>query len=341
MDQSFDTNINDTSMTQRRNKKRKPPNYYQNPEYQAILITNEQENSDNFSKLKGSNNSSSASLTQGVEVSEANANKPVIETNEANEPLKINQEPEETVKLDETQIEVVIQEPKIEEPPVQEIVIIDNIPKIECEPVNEIIPQVEPVNSEIIKTEEKLEQTIEKLSIKENQVTENTQSSQNSNTSQSAASKSWSSLFKSNAAQAAAASTLTSTIPTVNSTNKPQSNQRTNSKTPLGASISLPISTSTNHIHLNGNSHTNGLSDTNTNDSLKILGNLFKQCDLKHSAPALQPRGIRNKQNWCYINAVRKFYMKHLDLGDRNLLCLIVTVLNHLTRCSILFFAKY
>lgn len=38
-------------------------------------------------------------------------------------------------------------------------------------------------------------------------------------------------------------------------------------------------------------------------DLLKSLGSLFKQCELKHSAPALQPRGLSNRNNWCYVNA--------------------------------------
>jgi len=56
---------------------------------------------------------------------------------------------------------------------------------------------------------------------------------------------------------------------------------------------------------------TNGHTEATTTDSevstpvevLMAMGNIFKQCELKHSAPALQPRGIRNKQSWCYINA--------------------------------------
>lgn len=43
--------------------------------------------------------------------------------------------------------------------------------------------------------------------------------------------------------------------------------------------------------------------EQNLSESFKTIGNLLKNCELKHSAPALQPRGIRNKQNWCYINA--------------------------------------
>ena len=39
-------------------------------------------------------------------------------------------------------------------------------------------------------------------------------------------------------------------------------------------------------------------------ESLRMLGNLFKSHELKHSAYALEPRGIINRQNWCYINAV-------------------------------------
>lgn len=45
-------------------------------------------------------------------------------------------------------------------------------------------------------------------------------------------------------------------------------------------------------------------SNTSSIESLQMLGDLFKNHELKHSAPALQPRGIINRQNWCYINAV-------------------------------------
>jgi len=45
------------------------------------------------------------------------------------------------------------------------------------------------------------------------------------------------------------------------------------------------------------------IDNTTPVDVLKAMGNILKQCELKHSAPALQPRGIRNKQSWCYINA--------------------------------------
>jgi hypothetical protein len=43
-------------------------------------------------------------------------------------------------------------------------------------------------------------------------------------------------------------------------------------------------------------------------ETLKTLGHMFKSYELKHSAPALQPRGLVNKSNWCYINAVSVFF---------------------------------
>ena len=80
--------------------------------------------------------------------------------------------------------------------------------------------------------------------------------------------------------------------------------------------------------HLNGNSGNNNnnnnrknsssvqdVADTSNREVLKTLGNMLKMCELKHSAPALQPRGIRNKQNWCYINAVSKRKKKILIHG--------------------------
>ena len=72
----------------------------------------------------------------------------------------------------------------------------------------------------------------------------------------------------------------------------------------------------TKATNINKNTQTSATTTTTTNtqnnqqkpsDILKSLGDVFKQCELKHSAPALQPRGIKNKSNWCYVNAVNPF----------------------------------
>jgi len=78
--------------------------------------------------------------------------------------------------------------------------------------------------------------------------------------------------------------------------------------------VQKPAVLNSNQQPVNGHSSSSSVSSlaeqsaspittTSSSDSLKTLGNFFKSCELKHSAPALQPRGIRNKQNWCYVNA--------------------------------------
>ena len=128
--------------------------------------------------------------------------------------------------------------------------------------------------------------------------------------SSSSSNKSWSSLFRSSAA------------PTSAPVTQQQQNNNVQSQSKSGSkNKSLPVSNS--HGHLNGTTtttttnssnetlpvnetvvNTNSKISNNNNDSmLKMLGNVFKDCQLKHSAPALQPRGIRNRANWCYVNA--------------------------------------
>jgi ubiquitin carboxyl-terminal hydrolase 10 len=112
----------------------------------------------------------------------------------------------------------------------------------------------------------------------------------------------WSSLFKSQQAAAAAAAAADAAASQQSSTSK--------LKVPATATPGKPNATNSVASSLPVNSHaqTNGHSSDHTDhsksaDALKSLGNLFKDCQLKHSAPALQPRGLRNKQNWCYVNA--------------------------------------
>jgi len=125
---------------------------------------------------------------------------------------------------------------------------------------------------------------------------------------------SWATLFKS----------------TNGSDNSSQSNQ---SKPAVGNNQEKKNGTASKKMnnvdHLNGNSGNNNnnnnnrknsssvqdVADTSNREVLKTLGNMLKMCELKHSAPALQPRGIRNKQNWCYINAVSKRKKKILIHG--------------------------
>jgi hypothetical protein len=114
----------------------------------------------------------------------------------------------------------------------------------------------------------------------------------------------WSSLFRNQAAAAAAATPQQSTTSKVN---KPIAGK---AAAVAANSSSLPVNS---HAHTNGNSdhhsqstdnsHVTSTNNSKSHDVLKNLGALFKECQLKHSAPALQPRGIHNRQNWCYVNA--------------------------------------
>lgn len=96
---------------------------------------------------------------------------------------------------------------------------------------------------------------------------------------------SWSTLFKNN-----------SSSTTNNQRPQPQKNTKME-VFPMAPSTSASVVT-------NGHADSHPSVEPVSIDGLRMLGHMFKQCELKHSAPALQPRGIRNKQNWCYINAV-------------------------------------
>ena len=105
------------------------------------------------------------------------------------------------------------------------------------------------------------------------------------------ANKSWSSLFKSKQQQQQNTSQKNQAKPVqVAKPNAPQQSNSSYSQSSSSSSISAIISSNPDNLQ-------------NLNESFKTIGNLLKSCELKHSAPALQPRGIRNRQNWCYINA--------------------------------------
>lgn len=46
-----------------------------------------------------------------------------------------------------------------------------------------------------------------------------------------------------------------------------------------------------------------GQGEPASQEVMRSLGSVLKQCELKHSAPALTPRGLSNRSNWCYVNA--------------------------------------
>lgn len=120
-----------------------------------------------------------------------------------------------------------------------------------------------------------------------------------STTTTSSKPSAWSSLFKSSAA------TTTSQQQQTNSS-KQNGQKPATPKTPTTSSSSSTnlngTGTSSSAASVSGDSEQDRTSVTNL-DVLKNLGTLLKQCELKHSAPALQPRGLSNRNNWCYVNA--------------------------------------
>lgn len=107
---------------------------------------------------------------------------------------------------------------------------------------------------------------------------------------------SWSSLFKSSQPST-----------TVSSSNKQPVVSSSSKQVVKAASTSTSTSTTTTHLNGGGATHNDSTTPVVVSKQadalLKSLGAIFKDCSLKHSAPALQPRGIRNKNNWCYVNA--------------------------------------
>ena len=284
MDQSTDklseTSQLDTSMQQaqsasneqqRRNKKRKPPNYYQSAEYAAIIKQN-----DDLLKSK-----------QQLEQNQINANK---NNEDINSKLNHNSQivNNEIIEADSC------------------FDFSDRLADVKLNDANTKINNhhhpVDVVQVDLNKNND------ESNKIKQAEPTTSTSTSETTSTASSTkpASSPWSSLFKSAAAAEAAAAQQTS-----NAKISTQKSSSSSSKQPLTASVSSPATTSNStsstnsHAHLNGHSNESSTNNNNSNSSdvLKVLGTFFKQCELKHSAPALQPRGIRNRQNWCYVNA--------------------------------------
>ena len=110
----------------------------------------------------------------------------------------------------------------------------------------------------------------------------------------------WSSLFKSSA------TTSTSQQQQQTNSSKQNGQKPATPKTPTTSSSSSTnlngTGTSSSAASVSGDSEQDKTSVANL-DVLKNLGTLLKQCELKHSAPALQPRGLSNRNNWCYVNA--------------------------------------
>lgn len=289
------TSLNDSSVNasesaqQRRNKKRKPPNYYQSAEYAAILKTSDETNQ-TAANVALTSNESSNDLIKNEQIN----NNSDLNSQNINEKVNLVVNREESNKK------------SIEQVTVQ-------------------LPQSQIVSND--STNDELEDKIQNLTLKP---TKTEKIATNIEPKQviapvSSIKPAWASLFK---AASSTAPLVAATATTVNNTQQNNNKKQANhiQKPQLTSSTSLPISPSsssvsstsstsssatTNHVHLNGVNHAttttstanNATTEQSSNDVLKLLGTMFKQCELKHSAPALQPRGIRNKQNWCYVNA--------------------------------------
>ena len=308
---------------QRRNKKRKPPNYYQSAEYAAILKT-----TDESAQL---NNNSTSNTSKNEITNNHEPMNQISETNHTSETTNHENHNDAIVDCapssastsplpDNDPKTVTNSQVANEEPPTtkQNGNIEQEIQNLNLESTN---------NESNEKVESKLEETISNPTQTPTTTTTSNESSNNNSQINkpvaSNSSKCWSSLFKSSTVSSVpvTATQVSSTNSTASSSN---SIHRKNSKATLGSSMSLPISassssmssssstSSSNHVHLNGSANNNNnhsatseqQSSSSSVDVLRLLGSMFKQCELKHSAPALQPRGIRNKQNWCYVNAV-------------------------------------
>ena len=250
---------------QRRNKKRKPPNYYQSAEYAAIIKQN-----DDLLKSK-----------QQLEQNQINAN-----TNNEDINSKLNH----NSQIINNEIEAAS----------------DRLADVKLNDANTKINNhhhhhpVDVVQVDLNKNND------ESNKIKQAEPTATTTTaSETTSSSSKPASSPWSSLFKSAAAAEAAAAAQQTNSAKISA----QKSASSSSKQPLTASVSSPAtsnstSSTNSHAHLNGHSNESSTNNnSNSSDVLKLLGTFFKQCELKHSAPALQPRGIRNRQNWCYVNA--------------------------------------
>ncbi len=258
------TNANQTpNEQQRRNKKRKPPNYYQSAEY-ANIIKHSQE-------LSNQTNTSTSTTETSTTVQSSN---------QSESPNEIKQEQEQQLTNGTTQDEAVVA----------------------INAKSEI--QNDNTHSQRENSTNDLSESLKSISLNEQASQQQQQQQQSHESNQNESSKKWSSLFKATAANAASV------------TNQVASPKQTNNKTSSNKSnqVQKTAALNSNQQPVNGHSSSSSVSslaeqvaspmtNASTSDSLKTLGNFFKSCELKHSAPALQPRGIRNKQNWCYVNA--------------------------------------
>ncbi len=251
---------------QRRNKKRKPPNYYQSAEYAALI-----KHSDELAQQQQLSNKNINSNSSSIDLSSNSSSNNCV-------PEKITTE----------------KEPQTEPTP-------NNLNQNKVP--NETTKK-SPENEENASQVEKTAQEFNKLSIDNNSSSATSSNSTTANTANATTStssrptwgagpKNWSSLFQ-NANNTANTS---SNISSSTQLNKPQSQKNSNTL--------VTAATNTNVTSVTSSSTTYSPTSTTeiSPDILKNLDTLFKETQLKHSAPALQPKGIRNTRNWCYINA--------------------------------------
>jgi hypothetical protein len=335
---SSDAASNDT---QRRNKKRKPPNYYQSAEYAAIIkqsdeisasaavaanalssFNNETQNDISRNTQSTIDSASSSTLEKANQITN-HTGKDLIDASESIKSIEDNQTSSSSV-----QSEAAAQMNHITANDVTEVVT-SNLTSLKIEENNE---KQSIINEQKQSNEENMPKTNTDETKTQNEVTQSAQMNASASSSSSASgsgNKSWSSLFKNKSLSSTLASSTTSANPSEASSaiSNSKNGQLQNSSSPSSSNANLMNNNAnasstaqvTSHAHLNGTTgHSSALSSssssstnltqasentTNSDDLLKLLGAYFKQCELKHSAPALQPRGIRNKQNWCYVNA--------------------------------------
>lgn len=259
-----------TETTQvRRNKRRNPPNYYQSAEYAAIL-----KDSDVVKKIEQIKELSIADLNLDDKTC-SNSTGPEILTNDATL-KKEDEEPKQLPKMAWGKPVAVPcttphQQPQVRvQTSISELQSTPNIPIQTTKPTETPIidnPTISSSTSKIDSQKPPTEIIIDKPPAVKSMATN------------------WS-------------KTLFKNPPTAS--NSPSSSSSV--KNPRSNNSNNPITS--NHIPSASNGiHSNESLSAPDGDVLKMLGNMLKQCELKHSAPALQPRGIVNKQTWCYINA--------------------------------------
>lgn len=310
------------SDTPRRNKRRKPPNYYQSAEYAAIL-----KNSDPDSLIKNAASSSqstaenSTNLNSNTEFKNPTVNELVNEVNNVNLGDKVSNAKDSRVHAEVNDVKAnnEISQPKEHSKLVwgkpafaatASAPALVNVKKTSPDNLNEVQPQTAQnsnkpaqINSELtisVETSNKIstnnDNETDRSELNKKSSTANLRSTSTSSvavTAKPGQPISWATLFKSNTNDTSNSSQLTEKLIKADSSNS--------SSSPNQIQVQIP---NQSHAHLNGNStHQVDELDNVSLETLRMLGNMFKQCELKHSAPALQPRGIRNKNNWCYINA--------------------------------------